>query len=167
MNSPGGVEKEGVTTPKTETGETLLSGKDRWLVYPTVPKCRRTVCRGAAKVMGGYCTPCFKRIMSEPFPRPEVIVLCGSTRFMDAFDEANRRFTLNGRIVLTVGVDTKTQAADLSPATKRRLDDLHKRKIDIADLVYVLNVGGYIGESTRSEIEYAEWYEKPIEYLER
>lgn len=50
--------------------------------------------------------------------------------------------------------------------TKKMLDDMHKRKIDLADSIYVINVGGYIGESTRSEIEYAEQNGKKIIYLE-
>ena len=51
-------------------------------------------------------------------------------------------------------------------ATKEMLDDMHKRKIDMADSIYVINVDGYIGESTRSEIENAKQTGKPIAYLE-
>ena len=50
--------------------------------------------------------------------------------------------------------------------TKEMLDDMHKRKIDMADSIYVINVGGYIGESTRSEIEYAKANNKPVRYME-
>ena len=46
------------------------------------------------------------------------------------------------------------------------LDDMHKRKIDMADEIYVINVGGYVGESTRSEIEYAKANGKTVGYLE-
>jgi hypothetical protein len=46
------------------------------------------------------------------------------------------------------------------------LDDMHKRKIDMADAIYVINVGGYIGSSTRSEIEYAKATGKEVLYLE-
>jgi hypothetical protein len=103
-------------------------------------------------------------------PRPTITVLCGSTRFLEAFQRANLRLTLLGHIVLSIGCDTKSDVelalagvvgADAKPA----LDELHKRKIDLADEVLVLNVGGYIGESTRSEIEYAEKLGKPIDYL--
>lgn len=102
-------------------------------------------------------------------PRPEIVVLCGSTRFMEAFQEANLLLTLQGIIVLSIGCNTKSDA-ELEPTLpkfdKVALDELHKRKIDLADRVLVLNVDGYIGESTRSEIEYAVAHDKPIEYLE-
>lgn len=104
--------------------------------------------------------------MSE---RPKVVCLCGSTRFMDTFHEANRRLSLEGKIVLTVAIVTYDGSADqqrADPEQKRRLDDLHLRKIDLADEVLVLNVGGYVGESTRREIEYADRMNKPINYLE-
>jgi hypothetical protein len=106
--------------------------------------------------------------------RPEIVVLCGSTRFHTAFRAANLAETLAGRIVLSIGCDTKSDAdlqaagalgADL-PAAKIALDELHKRKIDLADWVFVLNVGGYIGDSTRSEIDYAEKVGTPVRYLE-
>ena len=50
--------------------------------------------------------------------------------------------------------------------TKEMLDDMHKRKIDMADEIFVINVGGYIGDSTRSEIEYAKAHGKKVKYLE-
>lgn len=103
-------------------------------------------------------------------PRPEIVVLCGSTRFFDTFRRENLRLTLEGKIVLSIGCDTKAdgdlaEVADVVQA-KADLDELHKRKIDLADEVLVLNVGDYIGDSTRSEIEYAEKLGKPIAYLE-
>lgn len=106
-------------------------------------------------------------------PRPTIVCLCGSTRFYDAFREANLRLTLAGYIVLSIGCDTKSDA-DLGIAhqkangdpteLKERLDELHKRKIDVADWVLVLDVDGYIGQSTRSEIEYAEKVGRPVRY---
>lgn len=103
--------------------------------------------------------------------RPTVVCLCGSTRFAEAFRVANLRETIAGRIVLSIGCDTKSDAdlmalGELTPAAKAKLDELHKRKIDLADEILVLNVGGYIGTSTRSEIEYAELHHKPIRWLE-
>jgi len=107
-------------------------------------------------------------------PRPPITVLCGSTRFGEHFRAANLRLTLAGHIVLSIGCDTKSDA-DLAEAqlfgtdvTKAKigLDQLHMRKIDLADRVFVLNVGGYIGESTRNEIAYAEKIGRPVEYLE-
>lgn len=103
--------------------------------------------------------------------RPKIVCLCGSTRFMEAFQEANLKFTCEGKIVLSVGCNTKSDrdllfSGELTPELKIKLDDLHKRKIDLCDEVFVLNVGGYIGESTRSEIEYTMKIGKPIKYLE-
>lgn len=98
---------------------------------------------------------------------PKIVCLCGSTRFMDTFREANLRETLAGNVILTVGCDTKSdEHLELSPETKEALDLLHKRKIALADEIFVLNVDGYIGESTKSEIAFAERAGKGIRYLE-
>ena len=97
---------------------------------------------------------------------PKVICLCGSTRFTEAFRAANLRETLEGNIVLSVGCDMKSDSAlGLGAQCKETLDELHKRKIDMADEVLVLNVEGYIGESTRGEINYAKSKAKRIRYL--
>lgn len=104
---------------------------------------------------------------------PETVCLCGSTRFFEAFQRANLEETLAGRIVLTIGCDTKADG-DLFGAMlpneltelKSRLDELHLRKIDRADEVLILNVGGYIGESTRRELNYARAHGKRIRFLE-
>jgi len=102
-------------------------------------------------------------------PRPCITVLCGSTRFVDEFNRQRKKLTEQGEIVLAIEVVT-TQVRDhdpqhVNPRLKARLDELHRRKIDLADRVLVLNVGGYIGQSTRSEIEYAHRLGKPISYL--
>jgi hypothetical protein len=104
-------------------------------------------------------------------PRPTITVLCGSTRFSDAFREANLRLTVAGHIVLSIGCDMKADHelwADPAEAAeiKLRLDDLHRRKIELADEVLVLNVDGYIGDSTRAEIAHAEQLGRPVAYLE-
>lgn len=97
--------------------------------------------------------------------RPTIVCLTGSTRFKSHYEAANREETMAGRIVLTVGFFM--HAGDsITPEEKVALDELHKRKIDLADEVLVLNVGGYIGESTRSEIEYAKKLDKRVRYLE-
>lgn len=128
--------------------------------------CRRKACDKRAKVCGGSCPKCFAAELGRP-RRPEVVVLCGSTKFYEAFQQFNYHLTMQGKIVLSIGCDTKSdEGLRITAAQKAALDELHKRKIDMADRVLVLNVGGYIGESTRSEIEYAEWWEKPINYLE-
>ena len=96
-----------------------------------------------------------------------VITLCGSTRFKEQYLEAQKRLTLEGNIIISVGLfghsgDEETWA----PGVKEMLDNMHKRKIDMADAIYVINVGGYIGESTRSEIDYAKSHGKEVIYLE-
>ena len=98
----------------------------------------------------------------------KVITLCGSTKFKDAFMEAQKRLTLEGNIVISVGLfghsgDTEV----LTEGVKEMLDDMHKRKIDMADEIFVINVGGYIGESTRNEIAYAKTQGITVRYLEK
>ena len=97
----------------------------------------------------------------------KVITLCGSTKFKDAFMEAQKRLTLEGNIVISVGMFGHSGDDEVwKEGTKEMLDDMHKRKIDMADEIYVINVGGYIGESTKSEIEYARKNGKKVQFLE-
>ena len=97
----------------------------------------------------------------------KVITLCGSTKFKDAFMEAQKRLTLEGNIVISVGMFGHSGDDEVwTEGTKAMLDDMHKRKIDMADEIYVINVGGYIGESTKSEIEYARKNGKGVGFLE-
>lgn len=110
----------------------------------------------------------------------KVVTLCGSTRFKEQFLEAQKRLTLDGCIVISVGLfghsgvplvasDQRSSAGDddvWKPGVKEMLDDMHLRKIDMADEIFVINVGGYIGESTRREIAYAEIIGKKVNYLE-
>lgn len=97
----------------------------------------------------------------------KVITLCGSTRFKDTFIEVQKRLTLEGNIVISVGLFGHSGDEEVwVPGTKEMLDDMHKRKIDMADEIFVINVGGYVGESTLSEIEYAKVAGKKINYLE-
>lgn len=100
--------------------------------------------------------------------RPKIVCLCGSTRFFKAFQEANLRETLAGKIVLSIGCDTKSDKDffGLTLEDKKRLDELHLRKIDLADEVLILNVNGYIGHSTRNELNYARKQGKEIKFLE-
>ena len=97
----------------------------------------------------------------------KVITLCGSTRFKEQFLEAQKRLTLEGNIVISVGLFGHSGDDEVwNEGTKEMLDDMHKRKIDMADAIYVINVGGYVGSSTRSEIEYARKNGKEILSLE-
>jgi hypothetical protein len=96
----------------------------------------------------------------------KIITLCGSTRFKDEFISEQKRLTLEGNIVISVGLFGHSGDSEVwSEFTKEMLDDMHKRKIDLADEIFVINVCGYIGSSTRSEIEYAIKTGKSVKYL--
>lgn len=97
---------------------------------------------------------------------PAVVCLCGSTKFKAEFLAASRAFTLQGHVVVMPGVFGHADGGFVDGETKRKLDELHFRKIEMADLVYVVNPRGYIGESTKREIEYAESLGKFIKYLD-
>ena len=104
----------------------------------------------------------------------KVITLCGSTKFKDEFMKVQKELTLQGNIVISVGLFGHSGDAEVwenmdegtFTKTKEMLDDMHKRKIDMADEIFVVNVGGYIGDSTRSEIMYAKEIGKKVNYLE-
>ena len=111
----------------------------------------------------------FEEAKSLPSPcrKYPVITLCGSTRFKEQFLEAQKRLTLAGNIVISVGLFGHSGDDEVwTEGTKEMLDDMHKRKIDMADGIYVINVDGYIGASTRSEIDYALAHGKAVRYLE-
>lgn len=92
--------------------------------------------------------------------RPEIVCICGSTRFVDEMRAVNRDLTFAGVIVVAPG-----EADELiTDKQKTALDALHLRKIDLADRVLVVNPGGYIGESTSREIDYAHTIGKPITF---
>jgi hypothetical protein len=123
-----------------------------------------TVGAGGSIVYPGNC------VRNDP---PPIVCLCGSTRFWKVFQEESLRLTLEGKIVLSVGAAVATDEehfGHLSEEEKVRikedLDELHLRKIDLADEVLILNVDGYIGESTRRELEYARKKGKKVRFLE-
>ena len=104
----------------------------------------------------------------------KVVTLCGSTRFKDEFMKVQKELTLKGYIVISVGLFGHAGDSEVwenmdegtLTKTKEMLDDMHKRKIDMADEVFVINKNGYIGSSTLSEIVYAKKTGKIIKYLE-
>lgn len=100
----------------------------------------------------------------------KVITLCGSTKFKDDFNRIQEELTLSGNIVISVGLfghaDGRYQTV-ITDEVKIMLDDIHKRKIDLSDAIYVINKGGYIGSSTKSEIEYAKAHGKEILFMEQ
>jgi len=99
----------------------------------------------------------------------KVVTLCGSTKFKNDFIKAQKELTLQGKIVISVGLFGHADGefgTIITDEVKIMLDDIHKRKIDMADGIFVINKDGYIGSSTRSEIEYAKQHGKEIVYLE-
>lgn len=99
---------------------------------------------------------------------PKIVCLCGSTKFKEYFELANRQFTLEGVIVLSVGFFMHSDdRGEITPKTKERLDFLHLRKIDLANSIYVINYQGYIGESTSNEIAYAHLKGKEVMFMEK
>lgn len=126
-------------------------------------------------------------------PRPKIVCLCGSTRFWREFQEANYRETMAGHIVLTVGhypsiskqrlihdgcmgpqeVEVEVvqsqahgEMVGCTAEQKVALDQLHFRKIEMADEVLILNVGGYVGQSTANELAHAIRLSKVVRFLE-
>jgi hypothetical protein len=113
----------------------------------------------------------FLHSQKENHMTPKIVCLCGSTRFSATFREANLRETLAGNIVLTVGCDTKSDTdlfggklPEEQTAIKTRLDALHFRKIELANEVLILDVDGYIGDSTRRELNHAHELGKSIRF---
>ena len=97
----------------------------------------------------------------------KVITLCGSTKFKEDFMREQKRLSLEGNIVISVGLFGHSGDNEVwAEGTKEMLDDMHKRKIDMADEIFVINKGGYIGTSTKSEIEYAIKTNKKVVYME-
>lgn len=104
----------------------------------------------------------------------KVITLCGSTKFKDEFIKVQRELTLQGNIVISLSLFGHLGDSEVwenmdegtLTQTKRMLDEMHRRKIDMSDEIFVINVGGYIGDSTKNEIEYAKRKGKIVKYLE-
>ena len=96
----------------------------------------------------------------------KIITLCGSTRFKDDYVRVMRELALQGNVVLTVAFFEHADNIPLTTGQKQLVDEIHLRKIDLADMIYVINKGGYVGESTRREIEYARANGKEVTYME-
>ena len=95
----------------------------------------------------------------------EVVTLCGSTRFKDDFIKRQKELSLKGYIVISVGLFDDSGEV-LSDEEILMLNDMHKRKIDLADGIFVINKDGYIGKTTATEIEYAKSHGKTVKYIE-
>ena len=114
-----------------------------------------------------YCTAGADLINKFTNKKYNVITLCGSTKFKDEYIKVQKELTLKGNIVITVGLFGHSGYNEVwEPGVKEMMDDMHKQRIDMSDEIFVINVGGYIGESTQSEIEYARSKGKRIAYLE-
>lgn len=101
---------------------------------------------------------------TKPF---KIITLCGSTRFKSEFERLNMELTLEGNVVISVGVFAHADGIEVTEQQKEQLDKIHLQKIDMADELFIVNVGGYIGSSTKNEIEYAKQHGIPVRYLEQ
>lgn len=95
-----------------------------------------------------------------------IITLCGSIKFKTEFIKVQEELTLNGNIVFTPNFFNNLKKDEINIEMKKMLDEMHRQKIDMSNEIYVINFWGYIGESTKSEIEYAKANGKKISYLE-
>jgi cell division protein FtsB len=114
-----------------------------------------------------------RRLVKLESTFPKIVCLCSSTRFYEEFQKVNAQETLAGNIVLSIAAFASSEVeyfAGLSKQEgeqlKKTLDELHLRKIELADEVPIINKGGYIGESTKRELEYAQTLGKVIRWLE-
>jgi hypothetical protein len=123
---------------------------------------------GKIRMLKKFQSQLLSRVEDKKGDRPKVICLCGSTKFKDAFIKSNFEFTMQGYIVLSVGWFSHSDGSIYTPTQKEKieLDELHKRKIDLADEVFIINKDGYIGESTNSELHYAMKKGKKITFME-
>ena len=94
-----------------------------------------------------------------------VITICGSSKFKNEILEAAKTLTMDNHIVLSPFIFHHADDEELTQETKIRLDNLHKEKINMSDAIFVVNVGGYIGESTYSEIDWAQRMKKEVYFL--
>jgi hypothetical protein len=114
-----------------------------------------------------------RRVVELESTFPTIVCLCGSTRFYEEFQRVNIQETLAGKIVLSIASFASSEAdyfarlpEQEAEQLKATLDELHFRKIELADEVLIINKDGYIGESTRREIDYALSLGKVIRWLE-
>ena len=114
-----------------------------------------------------YSTEDVRKVLILDKIFPKIITLCGSTKFKKEFLDQQEKLAEKGFLVLSVSFFSHSDGYILADWYKIRLDKLHKRKIDISDSILVINPGGYIGESTKSEIEYADKLGIEIDYLDK
>lgn len=106
-------------------------------------------------------------VRTRTYRKYPIITLCGSSKFMQTFREVEARLCLEGNVVFSMNLFGHAQMLDVfDDKTKPMLDEIHRQKISMSDKVYVINYGGYIGESTKAEIEFAKSLGIPVEYME-
>ena len=140
---------------KLKTGEPHKHSEWRWFELDKLPD---NIFFPSAKIL--------EALKKEQ--RPKIITICGSLRFQDKQMEVAERLELEGNAVIPViypvpGFDKDAYTEEQGAM----LDKMHKVKIDLSDAIYVVNVNGYVGNSTKSEIEYAKQTGKEIMYLEK
>lgn len=158
----GVTPKGGTTTFRLEV-ELLPTGQADLNAVPVSKGVRSFV---VARCRSESIAETLRRALAD---RPQIVCICGSTRFADRMNAEAERLTLDGKIVVRPEVVAYSRERDqqfVAPEVKARLDALHLRKIDLADRVFVVNVGGYVGDSTRREIAYAAGLGKPVDFLE-
>ena len=96
--------------------------------------------------------------------KPKVVAIIGSSKFKDQQLGVAQRLTLHGNIVLVTGFWHHRDMVPITDEQKERIDRLTLAKIDLAEQVHVVNVNGYVGESTKRQIAYANETLKPVHY---
>ena len=94
-----------------------------------------------------------------------IITICGSSKFKNEIFDAAKKLTLDDHIVLIPTIFEHADNESLTVEQKIRLDNLHKQKINMSDAIFVVNVDGYIGESTFGEIDWATKNKKEVYFL--
>lgn len=110
----------------------------------------------------GFCH-CGRYYKLNKFP---VVTLCGSTKFKKDFELVRQAMTLEGAVILAPELYKHWDNIELTEEEIDRINLVHYQKIEMADIVFIINKGGYIGEQTRKEIEWATELNKKIVYLE-
>jgi hypothetical protein len=111
-------------------------------------------------------SPVSEGIIEDEIPmKPKLITLCGSTKFKAAFEEWNVRLTMQGAVILSIVIPSHSYGLTWTAEQKQMLDKMHLAKIDLSDEIFVLDVAGYIGESTAREIAHAKATGKSVRYL--
>lgn len=106
-------------------------------------------------------------VHTRAYRKHPVVTLCGSSKFRDDFRRVEKELCLKGNVVLSMNLFGHTDSPEaFKPETKSMLDDIHKQKISMSDFIYVINKGGYIGESTRNEIKFAKSLGIEVHYME-